>query len=89
MTLPSPPAPAVPPTTRRWLLDALEDPSVFGQATAHVERHETHASWVFLAGDRALKVKKPVVLPFMDYGTRARRGAMCREEVCVNRRLAP
>jgi aminoglycoside phosphotransferase family enzyme/predicted kinase len=89
MTLPSPPGPAAPPTSRRWLLDALGDPGVFGGGTSPVERHETHGSWVFVAGDRALKVKKPVALAFMDYGTRARRGAMCREEVCVNRRLAP
>jgi aminoglycoside phosphotransferase family enzyme/predicted kinase len=56
---------------------------------AAVERHETHGSWVFVAGRRALKVKKPVVLPFLDYGTLERRRAMCREEVRVNRRLAP
>ena len=55
---------------------------------APVERHETHGSWVFVVGDRALKVKKPVVLPFLDYGTLERRRAMCREEVRLNRPLA-
>lgn len=50
---------------------------------------ETHGSLVFLTGDRAYKLKKPVVLPFLDYGTPERRHAMCREEVRVNRRLAP
>jgi aminoglycoside phosphotransferase family enzyme len=50
---------------------------------------ETHISWVFLAGRRAYKVKKPVVLPFLDYGTPARRRIMCRAEVALNRRLAP
>ncbi|MDP9346615.1 MAG: hypothetical protein M3P44_13030, partial [Actinomycetota bacterium] len=68
--------------------DALRDPSVY-DCDEPVECHETHGSWVFVAGDRALKVKKPVVLPFLDYGTRERRGAMCREEVRINRRLAP
>jgi aminoglycoside phosphotransferase family enzyme/predicted kinase len=53
------------------------------------EIEETHISWVFLTGDRAFKVKKPVVLPFVDYGTPARRLAMCRAEVELNRRLAP
>src|SRR5512133_408173 len=48
---------------------------------------ETHVSWVFLAGDRAYKLKKPVVLPFLDYGTPERRREMCREEVRLNRRL--
>jgi len=54
-----------------------------------VEVRETHISWVFLAGDRAYKLKKPLVLPFVDYRTARRRGAMCREEVRLNRRLAP
>jgi uncharacterized protein len=51
--------------------------------------HETHGSWVFLAGSLALKIKKPIVLPFLDYGTLERRRAMCREELRLNRRLAP
>jgi aminoglycoside phosphotransferase family enzyme len=50
---------------------------------------ETHISWVFLTAERAYKVKKPVVLPFLDYGTAARRRIMCRAEVALNRRLAP
>jgi len=53
-----------------------------------VEVHETHISWVFLAGDRAYKLKKPLVLPFLDYGTPQRRRELCSEEVRLNRRLA-
>ncbi|HEX6745163.1 MAG TPA: AAA family ATPase [Solirubrobacteraceae bacterium] len=56
---------------------------------AAVACHETHCSWVLVAGDRALKVKKPIVLSYLDYGTLERRHAMCREEVRLNRRLAP
>lgn len=60
------------------------------RATAdEIELRETHISWVFLAGDRAYKLKKPLVLPFLDYGTPERRREMCREEVRLNRRLAP
>jgi uncharacterized protein len=55
----------------------------------HVAVHETHASWVFVAGDRAYKVKKPVALGFLDYSTLERRRSACREEVRVNRELAP
>lgn len=54
-----------------------------------VEVHETHASWVFLAGRSAYKVKKPVRLAFLDYSTLARRLSACQEEVRVNRELAP
>lgn len=50
---------------------------------------ETHVSRVFLAGDRAYKLKKPVVFAFLDAGTPARRRELCREEVRLNRRLAP
>ena len=55
----------------------------------NVELRETHISWVFLAGARAYKLKKPLVLPFLDYGTPERRRQMCEEEVRLNRRLAP
>ncbi|MGO9754870.1 MAG: AAA family ATPase [Solirubrobacteraceae bacterium] len=53
-----------------------------------VEMRETHISWVFLAGDRAYKLKKPLLLAFLDYGTPQRRREMCHEEVRLNRRLA-
>ena len=48
---------------------------------------ETHMSYVFLAGDRAFKLKKPVRYPFLDFSTVAARERNCREEVRLNRRL--
>ncbi len=54
-----------------------------------VEVRETHISRVLLTRDRAYKFKKPVRLPFVDYGTLDRRHRFCREEVRLNRRLAP
>jgi aminoglycoside phosphotransferase family enzyme/predicted kinase len=56
---------------------------------ADVSVRETHISWVFLAGERAYKLKKALALPFLDYTTAARRRRMCIEEVRLNRRLAP
>jgi len=53
-----------------------------------VEVRETHISWVFLTSEFAYKLKKRLVLDFLDYGTPARRREMCREEVRLNRRLA-
>jgi hypothetical protein len=50
---------------------------------------ETHSAVVFLVGDRAYKLKKPVDLGFLDFGTRAKREAACRDEVALNRRLSP
>jgi hypothetical protein len=70
------------------LLEALADPATYGGGPP-VAVHETHASWVFVAGARAYKIKKPVALGFLDYSTLSRRHAACREEVRVNRELAP
>ncbi|MDJ0951294.1 MAG: hypothetical protein QNJ94_20475 [Alphaproteobacteria bacterium] len=50
---------------------------------------ETHMSWVFLAGERAYKLKKPVRYPFLDFSTLAAREADARKEIRLNRRLAP
>ena len=74
---------------RRALLGALATGTTYGDPACEVSCHETHGSWVFVPPDRVLKVKKPLKLSFLDYGTRERRGAMCREEVRINRRLAP
>lgn len=57
--------------------------------TPCVKRHETHMSQVFLAGDQAYKLKKPVRFPYLDFSTLARREAACRAELRLNRRLAP
>lgn len=53
------------------------------------ELRATHISWVFVARERAYKVKKPVRLAYVDYATLARRRSMCRAEVALNGRLAP
>jgi len=53
-----------------------------------VVSRETHMSWVFLAGDKVYKLKKPVRFPYLDFTTLARREAACRAELRLNRRLA-
>ena len=75
-------------TTER-ILAALARPDTYPHRPKRVEVRETHISWVFLAGRRAYKLKKSLVLPFLDYGTGKRRRIMCREEVLLNRPLAP
>jgi len=65
----------------------LGDPATYGAAA--VTRHETHAAVVFLAGDRAIKVKRAVRYPFLDYSTLDKREAACRAELEVNRKFAP
>ncbi|HET6712036.1 AAA family ATPase [Amycolatopsis sp.] len=51
--------------------------------------HETHIGAVFLVGDLAYKLKKPVDLGFLDFTTRETRERVCHREVELNRRLAP
>jgi hypothetical protein len=63
------------------------DPKSLG--TARPEVHETATSVIVLLGDRAYKLKKPVALPYLDWRTREAREAACRQEVALNRRLAP
>jgi aminoglycoside phosphotransferase family enzyme/predicted kinase len=58
-------------------------------AGAAVERIDTHTSIVFLAGDRAWKLKRAVRYDYLDYSTVERRHAMCDAEVRTNRRTAP
>jgi aminoglycoside phosphotransferase family enzyme/predicted kinase len=50
---------------------------------------QTHASVVFLAGQRAYKVKKARDTGFFDYTTPALRRQFCEQEVLLNARLAP
>ncbi len=63
-------------------------PGLIG-AEGAIEHLETHISHVFLAGDRAYKLKKPVNLGFLDFSTAERRLEFCREELRLNHRLAP
>lgn len=54
-----------------------------------VQTIETHMSWLVLGPERVLKLKKPVRYPFLDFSTLALREANAREELRLNRRLAP
>ena len=71
------------------LVAALTDPVRFPHPVAAIELIETHISWVILTGDYAYKIKKAVDLGFLDFTTLARREHFCREELRLNRRLAP
>jgi aminoglycoside phosphotransferase family enzyme len=71
------------------LIQSLGDPAAYEPPVEGVVVRQTHISVVCLAGPFAYKVKKPVRLGFVDYSTLARRRHFCREEVRINRRLAP
>ena len=71
------------------VLEFLGTPEAYPSPPATVERIETHASFVFLAGLFAYKVKRAVKYPFLDFSTLARRQAACLNELRVNARTAP
>src|SRR5215467_10463443 len=68
----------------------LRRPSSYGlDENAAVETAETHISIVFLAGDRAYKLKRAVKFPYLDFSTAELRLAACEAELALNRRTAP
>ena len=78
------------PESQRPLIAWLSTPAAHGLgAREAVERVETHASVVFLAGQRAWKLKRAVRYDYFDYTTPARRRHYLLEELRLNRRTAP
>jgi hypothetical protein len=74
-------------TSQQAVIDFLGRPTTHGGAP--VKRIDTHAATVFLAGSRALKIKRAVRFPFLDYSTLAKRKAACMAELEVNHPYAP
>jgi aminoglycoside phosphotransferase family enzyme/predicted kinase len=56
---------------------------------APAKRIDTHGAVVFLAKERAYKLKRAVKFPYMDFSTVPRRAAMCAAEIEINQVLAP
>jgi hypothetical protein len=73
--------------SQQAVIDFLGRPATYGGAP--VKRIDTHAAAVFLAGDRALKIKRAVRFPFLDYSTLEKRRAACAAEIEVNQPFAP
>jgi aminoglycoside phosphotransferase family enzyme/predicted kinase len=75
------------------VIDFLSRPSSYRAAGAgnpdKVETIRTHASIIFLAGERAYKLKRAVKYTYLDYASVAARETACRAELALNRRTAP
>jgi aminoglycoside phosphotransferase family enzyme/predicted kinase len=76
------------------VLAALSQPQAYavlgeGSHGESVRRIDTQSAVVFLVGAHAVKLKRAVRFPFLDFGTLERRRAMCAAEIEVNRRTAP
>jgi uncharacterized protein len=77
----------MPDDPQQAVLHFLADPNTHGGAP--VTRIDTHAAAVFLAGPRALKIKRNVRFPFLDFSSLSKRKAVCEAELAVNRAFAP
>ncbi|MDP6884993.1 MAG: AAA family ATPase, partial [Rhodospirillales bacterium] len=78
-----------PAEDQKQVIRFMACPESHGGIATRVERVETHISQIFLAGDRAYKLKRAVRFPYLDFTTRDLRRAACEAEVAVNRRTAP
>jgi len=71
------------------LTDALRQPTAYPDPVQDIRVIETHISRVFLAGQFAYKVRKPVKFDFVDFSTAQARHSDCETELRLNRRFAP
>lgn len=71
------------------LIDALMTPAAFDHPVTRVDLIETHISWLLLTDEFAYKIKKPIVLDFLDFGDLGKRQFYCEEEIRLNRPWAP
>jgi len=74
--------------SQRALMAALSRPETYPHDVDDIQCIETHISWVFLTGQYAYKIKKPVNFGFLDFSTLDKRRFFCEEELRLNRRLA-
>ncbi|MEJ2167648.1 MAG: AAA family ATPase [Desulfobacterales bacterium] len=70
------------------IFQAMAKAEFYPHAVSTVEQRETHISKVFLTGDYAYKIKKPVNLDFLDFTNLEKRKHYCRQEVALNKRLS-
>ncbi|MCF6266753.1 MAG: AAA family ATPase [Desulfuromusa sp.] len=74
---------------RNRLVQRMLDPTFYDHPVTRIELVETHISWIFLAGEFAYKLKKPVNFGFLDFSTLEKRRYFCQEELRINKRFAP
>ena len=68
----------------------LQQPQTYGlPSDAKIETIETHASWIFLVGDRVYKLKKAIKLTYLDFSTLDLRTHAVNREFSLNQKFSP
>ena len=75
--------------TTTALINAMTQPDFYPHPASQIHMLQTHISWIFLAGQYAYKLKKPLDLGFLDFTSLEKRRFFCEQELCLNQRLAP
>lgn len=71
------------------LSDHMRAAPALSRVAPYTEVRETHSAVVFLVGERAFKLKKPVDLGFLDFSSPTKRLRAIQSELELNRRLSP
>ncbi len=71
------------------VIEFLSRTESYPDAAGGVNRIGTHAAIVFLAGERAYKLKRAVTLPYLDFSTLEKRRIAIHRELEVNSRGTP
>ncbi|MFP4133077.1 MAG: AAA family ATPase [Halothece sp.] len=72
------------------LIKQLKSPEFYPHPVqSPIEVLQTHISYIFLTGDYAYKLKKPVDLGFLDFSTFEKRRFYCQQELDLNQPIAP
>ncbi len=74
--------------SREAIIQAMQTPEFYDHDISTITMLQTHISWVFLTGEYAYKVKKPVDFGFLNFTELSQRKHFCEEEIRLNKRLA-
>jgi aminoglycoside phosphotransferase family enzyme len=71
------------------MLEAMQNPKTYDERVDEIRMLQTHISWVFLTGNFAYKIKKPVDFGFLDFTSLEKRKRLCGRELEINRKFSP
>lgn len=74
--------------SRDDIIKAMQTAEFYDHEVSEIVMLQTHISWVFLTGEYAYKVKKPMDFGFLNFTELSQRQHFCEEEIRLNKRLA-